>query len=99
MTTESLIQKIWIEEITPLRIKKQTDYGESWKRMRPIGITDIIDVKVHRIKQFEQNGKLHHESIEDSLKDIINYCFFRLLKARDDRETEEYMRMAFGDEC
>jgi hypothetical protein len=83
MTTESLIQKIWIEEITPLRVKKQADYGESWKKMRAIGITDIIDVKIHRIKQFEEKGILNHESMEDSLKDIINYCFFRILKERE----------------
>ena len=82
--TEDQIQEIW-KEITELRIKKQADYGESWKRMRSIGITDIIDVKVHRIKKFEQTGSLHHESVEDSLKDIINYCFFRLLKAKEDK--------------
>lgn len=78
VNTEIEIQKI-LNEIEQIRLTKNEDYGESWKKMRPVGITDLISVKVDRIKQFENTGKLNHEGVEDSLRDIINYCLFRLI--------------------
>lgn len=88
MDEENTIQQMW-NEITALRIKKNKDYGVSWKRMRPTSITDIIDVKVQRIRSFEENGHLHHEGVADSLYDIINYCLFRLLKLGELEEAKD----------
>ena len=75
-----------LAEIKELRIKKEADYGRAWLKMRPIGITDIIYVKVERIKSFENKGQLNFESVEDSLRDIINYSLFELYKLEELRE-------------
>jgi hypothetical protein len=69
-----------VQEIKTLRIKKNADYGSSWKKMRSIGLTDMISIKIDRVKSFENKGVLNFESIEDSFKDSINYCLFALRK-------------------
>lgn len=81
---EVFFQRMWIK-ITALRMKKDKDYGSSWKTMRGIGLTDTIANKIARIKSFEDNGQLNFESIEDSLMDIVNYCMFRLQKNLDEK--------------
>ena len=80
-----------LSEIKALRQKKDADYGSSWKKMRLVGLTDIIGVKVERIKSFENRGNLNFESIEDSLRDIINYSLFELYKLYEakQRQTEQ----------
>ncbi|MEL7148953.1 MAG: DUF1599 domain-containing protein [Bacteroidota bacterium] len=61
---------------------KNHDYGEAWREMRVSSITDIILMKLLRVKQIEDNqGKtLISEGIEANYQDMINYAVFALIK-------------------
>ena len=61
---------------------KNHDYGEVWREMRVSSMTDLILMKILRIKQIEDNkGKtLVSEGVEGNYQDIINYAIFALIK-------------------
>jgi hypothetical protein len=71
-----------VEKAMRLLENKNHDYGEAWREMRVSSITDIILMKLLRIKQIEDNkGKtLISEGIEANYLDIINYAVFCLIK-------------------
>ena len=60
---------------------KTHDYGEAWRDMRVSSITDIILMKLLRVKQIEDNeGKtLVSEGIDANYMDMINYAVFALI--------------------
>ena len=64
-----------------LMIKKNHDYGEAWRMMRVPSMTDLILVKLLRIKSIEdQSGQTRvSESAEAGYRDIINYAVFALI--------------------
>lgn len=72
----------WVESTRGLLEKKNHDYGEAWRDMRVSSMTDIILMKLHRVKQIEDNaGKtLVSEGVEANYQDIINYAVFCLIK-------------------
>lgn len=61
---------------------KNHDYDEAWKEMRVSSITDIILMKIFRVKQIEDNqGKtLISEGIKANYQDMMNYSVFCLIK-------------------
>ncbi|MBX7094457.1 MAG: DUF1599 domain-containing protein [Flavobacteriales bacterium] len=61
---------------------KNHDYGEAWRSMRISSFTDLILMKLLRIKQIEDNkGKtLISEGIDANYFDMINYAIFALIK-------------------
>ena len=65
-----------------LMSKKNHDYDEIWREMRLGSLTDIILMKLMRIKQIEDNlGKTFiSEGIDSNYQDIINYSIFALIK-------------------
>ena len=65
-----------------LMLRKNHDYGEAWRTMRVTSITDLILMKLYRIKQIEGNhGKtIVSEGIDAGYYDIINYSVFNLIK-------------------
>jgi len=65
-----------------LMLDKNHDYGEAWRNMRLSSLTDIILMKLMRIKQIEDNsGKtIASEGVESNYYDIINYGIFALIK-------------------
>jgi hypothetical protein len=65
-----------------LMLNKNHDYGEAWKEMRLSSLTDIILMKLMRIKQIEDNmGKTFiSEGIDANYQYIINYSIFALIK-------------------
>ncbi len=65
-----------------LMVAKNHDYGEAWRDMRISSLTDLILMKILRIKQIEDNqGKtLISEGIDANYQDIINYSLFALIK-------------------
>lgn len=70
------------EETLNLLVDKNHDYGEAWREMRISSITDIILMKLHRVKQIEDNEgqTLISEGIEANYQDMINYSVFVLIK-------------------
>lgn len=62
--------------------KKNHDYDEAWRSMRISSYTDLILMKINRIRQIEDNqGKtLISEGIDANYFDMINYAVFGLIK-------------------
>ncbi|NVN94168.1 MAG: DUF1599 domain-containing protein [Bacteroidetes bacterium] len=61
---------------------KNHDYGEVWRNMRVSSLTDIILMKLLRIKEIEDHqGKTFvSEGVDANYMDIINYSIFALIK-------------------
>ncbi len=61
---------------------KNHDYDEAWRSMRISSYTDLILMKLYRVKQIEdQDGKtLISEGVDANYMDIINYAVFALIK-------------------
>lgn len=61
---------------------KNHDYGEAWRDMRVSSLTDMILVKLLRIKQIEDNEgqTVASEGIDANYFDIINYAIFALIR-------------------
>ena len=61
---------------------KNHDYGEAWREIRVGSMTDIILMKLLRVKQIEDNqGKtLVSEGVKANYQDMINYAVFCLIK-------------------
>lgn len=70
------------DETFELLQNKNHDYGEAWRDMRVTSITDIILMKLLRVKQIEDNqGKtLVSEGIKANYQDMINYAVFCMIK-------------------
>lgn len=73
-----------------LMLRKNHDYGESWREMRPASITDQILVKVLRIRRLEElqnkgEQAMVAEGIESEYVDILNYAVFGVLRLEDQR--------------
>ena len=78
---EKLYDK-YIKAAKELMLNKNHDYGEAWRNMRLGSLTDIILMKLMRVKQIEDNqGKTFiSEGIDANYYDIINYAAFALIK-------------------
>lgn len=65
-----------------LMLNKNHDYGEAWRDMRVSSFTDLILMKLLRIKQIEDNqGRtLVSEGIDSGYRDILNYAVFALIQ-------------------
>jgi len=61
---------------------KNHDYGEAWRDMRISSLTDLILMKIYRVKQIEDNGgkTIISEGVEANYMDMINYAVFALIK-------------------
>ncbi len=71
-----------ITTTTALLNDKNQDYQEAWRAMRLGSITDIILMKLLRIKRIEDNQgeTLISEGVAANYQDIINYAVFALIK-------------------
>ena len=61
---------------------KNHDYGEAWRDLRLSSLTDLVLVKLLRIKQIEDNegATVISEGIDANYFDIINYAIFALIR-------------------
>ena len=71
-----------VQETKVLLQNKNHDYDEAWRDMRISSITDIILMKLFRVKQIEDNEgqTLVSEGIKANYQDMINYAVFCLIK-------------------
>lgn len=72
----------WVSDTKGLLENKNHDYGEAWREMRVSSMTDIVLMKLLRVKQIEDNEgqTLVSEGIEANYQDMINYSVFCLIK-------------------
>lgn len=77
-----------IAETMQLLDNKNHDYGEAWRDMRIASITDIILMKLLRVKQIENNeGKTAvSEGVKANYQDMINYAVFALILMSEEKE-------------
>jgi hypothetical protein len=68
-------------EAFELMEKKNHDYGEAWRDMRVSSLTDMILMKLLRVKQIEDNDgqTLISEGIDANYFDMLNYSIFALI--------------------
>lgn len=64
-----------------LMAAKNHDYGEAWRDMRVSSLTDLILMKLLRVKQIEDNRgeTLISEGVDANYLDILNYAVFALI--------------------
>jgi len=76
----------YFTETKSLMEDKNHDYGEAWRNMRVSSLTDIILMKLLRVKQIEDNeGKTFvSEGVDANYNDIINYSVFALIKLNEE---------------
>src|SRR5690606_27050555 len=80
-TTEKLYNEK-VDETRDLMFAKNHDYGEAWREMRISSLTDLILMKLHRVKQIEDNEgqTLVSEGLKANYQDMLNYAVFALIK-------------------
>ncbi len=80
---EPLYDKV-ISDTMSLHEDKNHDYDEAWRGMRISSMTDIILMKILRVKQIEDNeGKtVVSEGIKANYQDMMNYAVFCLIKLK-----------------
>jgi hypothetical protein len=71
----------YAEEAKQLMLNKNHDYGEAWKDMRVSSLTDLILMKLLRVKQIEDNqgATLISEGIGANYYDMLNYAVFSMI--------------------
>jgi hypothetical protein len=71
-----------VKETKDLMMDKNHDYGEAWRDMRLASLTDLILMKLMRVKQIEDNqgSTLVSEGVIANYQDMLNYSVFALIK-------------------
>ena len=72
----------YFKQAKSLMEDKNHDYSEAWREMRLSSLTDIILMKLLRVKQIEDNqGNTYiSEGIDANYLDMINYAVFAMIK-------------------
>ena len=81
----SQLYDTYLKKTRDLFKNKNHDYGEIWRDMRISSYTDLILMKILRIKQIEDNEGLvlASEGVDANYMDIINYCVFALIRMEE----------------
>jgi Domain of Unknown Function (DUF1599). len=79
------VEKLFDEKVNgtkELMFAKNHDYGEAWRDMRISSLTDLILMKILRVKQIEDNSghTLASEGVNANYQDMLNYAVFALIK-------------------
>ena len=77
-------------DIFELMKKKDHDYGSAWENMHIWTLTDLINVKLSRIKSMiitqMEGGEVNEqdtEGVDSNIMDLANYSIFCLIKIND----------------
>ena len=76
------LHKKYLQVAKDLMANKNQDYGEAWREMRVSSLTDLILMKLLRVKSIEDNqGKtIVSEGLDANYLDMLNYAVFALIK-------------------
>jgi len=71
-----------------LMSRKNHDYDEAWRSMRVSSMTDLILMKLLRVKEIEDNnGKtLVSEGLDANYFDMINYAVFCMIQINESKQ-------------
>ena len=72
-----------------LMFEKNHDYGEAWRDMRISSYTDLILMKLLRIKQIQENDgeTLVSEGVDANFLDMVNYAMFALIRISENEKV------------
>jgi hypothetical protein len=75
-----------VAEVKDLMMMKNHDYGEAWRNMRVSSFTDMVLMRLMRIRQIEDNqgNTLVSEGIDANYMDMMNYSVFALIKLTEE---------------
>lgn len=79
----------YIKVAKDLMASKNHDYGEAWRKMRVSSITDLILMKLLRVKKIEGNdGKtIISEGLDANYLDMINYAVFAMILIDEEKQS------------
>lgn len=79
----------YIKVAKDLMTSKNHDYGEAWRDMRVSSITDLILMKLLRVKKIEGNdGKtIISEGLDANYLDMINYAVFAMILLEEQKRN------------
>jgi hypothetical protein len=80
--TIAMLYDKYVSQTKTLMEEKNHDYGEVWRDMLVTTFTDMLLMRIQRMKQILDNkGKtIASEGIDSNLMDMINYSVFALIK-------------------
>ena len=75
----------YMEAAKNLMLAKNHDYGEAWRMMERTSLTDLILMKLLRLKSIHSNDgqTLVSEGMDANFLDMINYALFALIKIEE----------------
>jgi len=87
----SVLYDQYIVSTKKLMEEKNHDYGEAWRDMRVSTFTDMILMRLLRIKQIEDSkGKtIMSEGVDANLQDMINYSVFALIQLDEQKNSKK----------
>ncbi len=78
-----------MEECLEIFMKKNADYGSSWRVMRPSSLTDQILIKIKRLRSIDEKGTQRvSDSIDLEFIGIINYAIMAIVQLKNNWEGE-----------
>lgn len=85
-------------ECLDIYLKKLSDYGTSWRLMRPATLTDQIMIKARRIRSIEEKGESRvNEGIRPEFVGIVNYSVMERIQLAigpgDDLNREQALEL------
>jgi hypothetical protein len=74
-----------------LQMNKNHDYDEAWRSMRVSSMTDIILMKLLRVKQIEDHAgiTLVSEGVAANYQDMLNYAVFCLILMEEANQIQK----------
>lgn len=76
-------------------LKKNKDYGTSWRVLRPSSLTDQILIKIARVRSIDELGQQKvNDPIEDEFYGLINYSLMALIQLKNGSNLEEHWEEA-----
>ena len=78
----------YVSETKQLMQNKNHDYGEAWRDMRVSSMTDLILMKLLRVKKIEENqGQTKiSEGLKANYQDMLNYSVFALILISEEKD-------------
>ena len=89
-------------ELNEIYRRKNSDYGDAFKQLRgemPKAILVRIFDKYSRLKTLlgSENPQVKSETIEDTLKDLANYCIMELMEMEVDKHVQAKVQKQKND--
>ena len=91
MTTPEYFDK-FLNHCIDIFLKKNQDYGKSWRVLRPPSLTDQILIKASRLRSIDEKGEQKvNDPVEEEFIGLINYSIMALIQLDLGADIDERM--------